>query len=353
VERRRRALITGIAGQDGSYLAELLVGKGYEVHGIVHGSPGEDLPRLDRVRGSVEIHWADLLDEGSIARVIRRSSPDEVYNLAAAAYVPASFCQPTLTGDVTGLGAVRMLQATAEEAPDARFFQASSGEIFGGSPEGEALDEHSPLAPRNPYGAAKAYAHSLVQYYRALWREGETAAETSARGLWCCSGISFNHESPRRGLGYVTRKITHAAAAISRGEPRRLELGTLDAVRDWGFARDYVEAMWLMLQQDEPEDYVLATGIGHTVEDVAAVAFQCVDRDHAEFVSVDPASKRPIDIDRLVGDPSRAMQRLGWRASKSFEEVIEEMVRHDQGLIDAGLVGAQPSAESELVRARP
>ena len=340
----KRALITGIDGQDGSYLAELLCDEEYEVHGLVRRAPDDEFPRLALVRDRVSLHWGDLLDEGSLARVIRRVQPTEIYNLAAAAYVPVSFDQPTLAADVTGLGATRMLHATLEFAPTARFFQATSGEIFGRS-DSEVLDEGASVRPANPYGAAKAYAHSMVGYFREL-RSARKA------GLWCCAGIAFNHESPRRGLGYVTRKITHAAAAIKHGEKHELRLGNRAAVRDWGFAKEYVEAMCKMLRQDEPEDYVLATGVGHTVQDVVDVAFARVGLDpEAHVAPLEDA--RPLDIDRLVGDPSKAADRLGWQASTSFESLIEMMVDHDLRLIEGGLRSelSGPALEAELIRA--
>jgi GDPmannose 4,6-dehydratase len=306
-----RALITGITGQDGSYLAEALLERGYEVHGLVR--------RLVELAG-VRLHRGDLRDPDSLASALRAARPDEVYNLAAESSVAASWEDPVLTGDVTGLGAARLLEAVRVTCPEARLFQASSNEVFGPVAGGTA-SETTALAPRTPYGAAKAYAHHLVAGHR------------EAYGLRCCNGILFNHESPRRGEQFVSRKITRGAAAISLGRADELRLGTLDAQRDWGFAPDYVEAVWLMLQRDEPQDYVLATGVAHSVRDFVAVAFDHVGLDWREHVSIDDEFKRPAEAEPVVGDASKARRELAWQPRTGFEEMIRLMVEHDVGLL--------------------
>ena len=309
-----RALITGITGQDGSYLAEALLERGYEVHGLVR--------RRSEVLAEVRVHEGDLRDQDSLAAALEAAGPDEVYNLAAASSVAASWQDPALTGDVTGLGAARLLEALRVTCPEARLFHASSNEVFGPTTSGSA-DETTPLAPRTPYGAAKAYAHHLVAGHR------------EAYGLRCCNGILFNHESPRRGEQFVTRKITLGAAAISLGRARELRLGTLDAQRDWGYAPDYVEAMWLMLQRDEPADYVLATGVAHSVRDCVAVAFDHVGLDWHDHVKLDDEFRRPAEAEPLVGDASKARRELGWEPRTGFEEMIRLMVEHDVALLRA------------------
>jgi GDPmannose 4,6-dehydratase len=303
----RRALITGITGQDGSYLAELLLERGYEVHGLVRSGSA--------IEGA-HVHHGDLRDQESLAQALRAARPDEVYNLAAASSVAASWEDPALTGDVTGLGVARLLEALRATCPEARLFHASSNEIFGSAHGGRA-DETTPLAPRTPYGAAKAYAHHLVLGHR------------EAYGLFCCNGILFSHESPRRGEHFVTRKITRGAAAISLGLSDELRLGTLDPQRDWGFAPDYVEAMWLMLQRERPEDYVIATGVAHSIRDCVSIAFGHVGLDWREHVELDEAFKRPVETDPPLGDPSKARQDLGWEARTGFETMIVGMVDHD------------------------
>ena len=304
----KRALITGITGQDGSYLAELLLSRDYEVHGLVRDA--------SRPIDGVQLHEGDLRDQDSLLTALRDASPDEVYNLAAASSVAASWTDPALTGDITGLGVARLLEAVRSQRPDARVLQASSNEIFG-SARGGAADETTPLAPRTPYGAAKAYAHHLVVGYR------------EAYGLHGANAILFNHESPRRREHFVTRKITRGAAAISLGQADELHLGALDAQRDWGFAPDYVEAMWVMLQRDEPSDYVLATGVARSVRDCAAVAFEHVGLDWRDHVTVDDALKRPVEAEPLVGDASKARRELGWHPRTTFEAMIAQMVDHD------------------------
>jgi GDPmannose 4,6-dehydratase len=306
-----RALITGITGQDGSYLAEALLERGYEVHGLVRRSV-----ELEDVR----LHVGDLRDQDSLAAALRAARPDEVYNLAAESSVAASWEYPVLTGDVTGLGAARLLEAVRVTCPETRLFHASSNEVFGPVAGGTA-SETTPLVPRTPYGAAKAYAHHLVAGHR------------EAYGLRCCNGILFNHESPRRGEQFVSRKITRGAAAISLGRADELRLGTLDAQRDWGYAPDYVDAMWLMLQRDAPEDYVLATGAAHSVRDCVAIAFDHVGLDWREHVRIDDEFKRPAEADPVVGDASKARRELGWQPRTGFEEMIRLMVDHDIALL--------------------
>jgi GDPmannose 4,6-dehydratase len=308
----KRALITGVTGQDGSYLAELLLEREYEVHGLVRAG-------AQPVEG-VQLHEGDLRDQDSLAAALAAARPDEVYNVAAASSVAASWEDPALTGEVTGVGVARLLEAVRTTTPAARVFHASSNEIFGPARGGSA-DETTPLAPRTPYGAAKAYAHHLVIGHR------------EAYGLFCCNGILFNHDSPRRGEQFVTRKITRAAAAISLGQADELRLGTLDAQRDWGYAPDFVEAMWLMLQRDEPADYVLATGIAHSVRDCVAVAFGHVGLDWNDHVRLDGAFKRPADTATLVGDASKARRELGWAPRTGFEAMIAQMVDCDLALL--------------------
>jgi GDPmannose 4,6-dehydratase len=309
-----RALITGITGQDGSYLAELLLRRGYEVHGLAR----EGSKEIE----AVHIHRGDLRDQDSLANALKRACPDEVYNLAAASSVAASWQDPALTGEITGLGVARLLEALRTTCPQARLFHASSNEIFGAARGGSA-DETTPLAPRSPYGAAKAYAHHLVIGYRLAY------------GLFCCNGILFNHESPRRSERFVTRKITRGAAAISLGLADELRLGALDPQRDWGYAPDYVEAMWLMLQREQPEDYVLATGIAHSVRDCVTVAFGHVGLDWRTHVKLDDAFKRPAEADALVGDASKARRDLGWEPRTRFETMIAQMVEDDLALLQA------------------
>jgi GDPmannose 4,6-dehydratase len=307
-----RALITGITGQDGSYLAELLLQRGYEVHGLVR----DGSTQIE----AVHLHHGDLGDQDSLADALKRAEPDEVYNLAAASSVAASWADPALTGEITALGVARLLEAVRTTCPRARLFHASSNEIFGTAGGGSA-DETTPIAPRTPYGAAKAYAHHLVLGHR------------EAYGLFCCNGILFNHESPRRGERFVTRKITRGAAAISLGMADELRLGTLDPQRDWGYAPDYVEAMWLMLQREQPEDYVLATGIAHSVRDCVEVAFGHAGLDWQHYVKLDDAFKRPAEAHALVGDASKARRELGWMPRTSFAAMITQMVDHDRALL--------------------
>jgi len=322
-EMARRALITGITGQDGSYLAELLLEKGYEVHGLVRRLSSENHDRLQGIRDRISLHTGDLLDQRSLVDVMRESEPDEIYNLAAMSFVAASWNQPTLTAEFTGVGVARMLEAMREVCPEARFYQASSSEMFGKVRE-TPQHELTPYYPRSPYGVAKVYGHFITVNYRESY------------GLFASSGILFNHESPRRGLEFVTRKVTHAAAAIKLGLASELRLGNLDARRDWGYAPDYVEAMWMMLQQDEPEDFVIGSGRDNSVSDLVNIAFEQVGLDPAEYVQQDPAFMRPAEVDLLIADPSKARDQLGWVPKTGFDELVKLMVDADLARLRAG-----------------
>jgi GDPmannose 4,6-dehydratase len=316
----RRALITGITGQDGSYLADLLIDKQYDVHGMVRAPSGDSGLRQARVRDEVVLHSGDLLDEGSLRRVLEESQPDEVYNLAGTSFVAASWSDPVRAAEFTAAGVARLLEAVRSVAPEARFYQASSSEIFGRAPQAPQ-NEETPCLPRTPYGAAKAYAHFLAATYR------------ESRDLYAASGILYNHESPRRGLEFVSRKVTHAVAAIKLGLADELALGNLDARRDWGYAKDYVEAMWLMLQRDEPDDYVVATGVAHSVRELVQVAFDRVGLDPDRYVRADERYLRPAELVNLVGDPSKAREQLGWQPRVTFKDLIELMVDADLELL--------------------
>ena len=316
----KRALITGITGQDGSYLADLLLEKGYEVHGMVRRASTEKFDRIEHIRDRITLHQGDLLDQRSLVDTLRAAKPDEVYNLAAMSYVAVSWIQPTLTAEFTGVGVTRMLEALREVCPEARFYQASSSEMFGKVLE-TPQTETTPFYPRSPYGVAKAYGHFITVNYRESY------------DMHLASGILFNHESPRRGLEFVTRKITWHAAAIKLGKKDELRLGNLDAKRDWGFAKDYVEAMWLMLQHDTPEDFVIATGETNTVRRCVEVAFDQAGIDWESHVVIDDAFKRPAEVDLLVGDPAKAKRVLGWEPQTSFEELIRLMVDADLELL--------------------
>src|SRR3954469_9513511 len=316
----RRAHVTGITGQDGSYLADLLLAKGYEVHGMVRRSSTETFQRLGHIREELVLHTGDLLDQSSLTDVLRVCEPDEIYNLAAMSFVAESWNQPVLTAEFTGVGVTRMLEAMRETVPGARFYQASSSEMFGKVREAPQT-ERTPFYPRSPYGVAKVYGHFITVNYRESY------------GLHACSGILFNHESPRRGLEFVTRKVTHGAAAIKLGLTDELRLGNLDAKRDWGYAKDYVEAMWLMLQQDRPEDFVIATGETNTVRRCVEIAFDEAGIDWEGYVQIDDSLKRPAEVDLLVGDASKAERELGWRPQTTFEELIRLMVRSDLALL--------------------
>jgi GDPmannose 4,6-dehydratase len=311
-----RALITGITGQDGSYLAELLLDKGYEVWGLIRSTSLGTYERIEHILGDVKIVEGDMLDEGSLVRAIKRVQPDEVYNLASHSFVHNSFGQPVLTSDVTALGVARLLEAIRETDPKVRFYQASSSEMYGRTIE-SPQNEETLLVPASPYAVSKVYGHLLTKNYR------------TAYGMYAVSGILFNHESPRRGRHFVTRKVTDAVARISLGMADKLELGNLEAKRDWGYAGDYVEAMWLMLQQDEPDDFVIATGVEHSVRELAEYAFGLVGLDYRDHVVVSEANLRPSDVDSLCGDASKARRVLGWEPKVSFEELIKMMVDAD------------------------
>jgi GDPmannose 4,6-dehydratase len=317
---QRRALITGITGQDGSYLAEFLLDQGYEVHGMVRRSSTEKFDRIEHIRHRLTLHQGDLLDQRSLVDALRASRPDEIYNLAAMSFVAASWVQPTLTTEFSGVGVTRMLEAMREACPEARFYQASSSEMFGKVLE-VPQTERTAFHPRSPYGVAKAYGHFITVNYRESY------------GLHATSGILFNHESPRRGLEFVTRKITWHTAAIKLGLVSELKLGNLESERDWGFAGDYVRAMWMMLQQDEPEDFVIATGAAHSVRDCVELAF-----DHAglaidDHVTTDPAFLRPAEVEHLIGDASKARRVLGWEPEVGFDELIRMMVEADLAML--------------------
>jgi GDPmannose 4,6-dehydratase len=314
------ALITGITGQDGSYLAELLLEKGYEVHGMVRRASTEKFDRIEHLRERITLHQADLLDERSLIDALRAAGPDEVYNLAAMSFVAVSWTQPTLTAEFTGVGVTRMLEAVREVCPDARFYQASSSEMFGKVRE-TPQTESTPFYPRSPYGVAKAYGHHITVNYRESYN------------LFAASGILFNHESERRGLEFVTRKITWHAAAIRYGLRSVLPLGNLDARRDWGYAKDYVVAMWMMLQHERPDDFVIATGETNTVRRCVEIAFDEAGLEWEPHVVIDDSLKRPAEVDLLVGDASKAKRQLGWEPSTSFEELIRLMTRSDLQLL--------------------
>jgi GDPmannose 4,6-dehydratase len=326
----RTALITGITGQDGSYLAEFLLGKGYRVIGMTRRSSTATNERIAHLADRLELVQGDLLDQASLVAALRDGAPDEVYNLAAQSFVPTSWNQPVLTGELTGLGVTRMLEAVRQTDPAIRFYQASSSEMFG-KVRAVPQDEMTPFHPRSPYGVAKAYGHFLTVNYRESY------------SLYAVSGILFNHESPRRGLEFVSRKVTDGAARIALGLASSLPMGNLDAERDWGFAGDYVRAMWLMLQQAEPSDFVIATGISHSVRELCRIAFERVGLDYERHVTVDESLYRPAEVDHLRGDATKARTLLGWEPRVSFQELIEMMVdadlaRHETRLRSAGEV---------------
>ena len=315
----KTALITGVSGQDGSYLAELLLGKGYEVHGVVRRSSSVTRSRIDHLESdnleNLHLHYGDLGDPLGLVRIIDRYGPDEVYNLAAQSHVAISFQQPEYTGDVTGVGAMRLLEAMRVAGSEARFYQASSSELYGSTPPPQS--EATPFHPRSPYAVAKLYAFWATVNYRESY------------GMHASNGILFNHESPRRGENFVTRKITKGVADIVHGRAGELRLGNLDAKRDWGFAGDYVEGMWLMLQQDRPDDYVLATGEAHSVREFCEIAFGHAGLDWEQYVVVDPEFFRPAEVDYLLGDPSKARTELSWKPTTSFEQLVTMMVDAD------------------------
>lgn len=311
-----RALITGITGQDGSYLAEFLLQKGYDVYGLVRRSSLEKYDRVAHIADSVHFVEGDLTDQSSLDQAVQELKPDEIYNLAAQSFVPVSWNQPVLTADVTGLGALRVMEAIRKHSPQSKFLQASSSEMFGKvreSPQTERTSFH----PRSPYGVAKVFGHHITVNYRESY------------GIFACSSVCFNHESPRRGSEFVTRKVTQAAARIKLGLADKLKMGNIDAQRDWGFAGDYIRAMWMMLQQPQADDYVIATGQTHSVKELLEVAFACVGLDWKKYVEIDPRLVRPAEVDYLCGDASKALRVLGWKPQVQFKELIEMMVESD------------------------
>jgi len=322
----RRALITGITGQDGAYLAEFLLSKGYEVHGMVRRSSTENFERIVHLRNRVRLHQADLLDQLSMVNLMHDVRPHEVYNLAAQSFVPTSWLQPLLTGEFTALGVTRMLEAVRLVDQEIRFYQASSSEMFGKVRE-EPQDESTSFWPRSPYGVAKVYGHWITVNYRESY------------GIFACSGILFNHESPLRGKEFVTRKVTDAVARIKLGVQKKLKLGNLDAMRDWGFAGDYVKAMWMMLQQDAPDDYVVATGEKHSVRHLVELAFSHVGLDWQEHVEIDPSLLRPAEVNTLRGDAAKARRVLGWQPEVDFPGLVRMMVDADVARVQRELSG--------------
>ncbi len=336
----KTALITGITGQDGSYLAECLLEKGYRVVGMQRRSSTETVGRIAHLLDRIELVQGDLLDQLSLIDIVKRYQPDEIYNLAAQSFVPTSWQQPVLTGEFTALGVTRMLEAIRLVKPDAKFYQASSSEMFGKVRE-VPQRETTPFYPRSPYGVSKVYGHWITVNYRESYN------------LFAVSGILFNHESERRGLEFVTRKVTHGVAKIKLGLAKELRLGNLDAQRDWGYAPDYVRAMWLMLQQDQPDDFVIATGRTHSVRRLCEIAFGCVGLDWRDYVVVDPALIRPAEVDLLVGDASKARAMLGWEPTVGFEEMIERMVDADLRFLRGdgappGMIGSPPCSSGGL-----
>ncbi len=326
----KTALVTGITGQDGSYLAEFLLAKGYDVHGVVRHTSTESYGRIHHLRGQLQLHKADLLDEGSLTTLVEQVQPDEFYNLAAMSFVPVSWQQPTFTTEVTGLGALRALEAIRSVNPRIRFYQASSSEMYGHVVE-TPQSETTRFYPRSPYAVAKVFAHHITVNYRESY------------GMYACSGILFNHESPRRGLDFVTRKITHAAARIKMGLQSELRLGNLDACRDWGFAGDYVEAMWLMLQQDEPDDFVIGTGETTRVGDFVELTFNYLGLDSQQYVVIDPKFYRPAEVNLLLADPTKAKRQLGWVPRTDLSQLVQMMVDHDLELARAEAAAGQQS----------
>ena len=313
---KKKALITGITGQDGSYLAEFLLNKDYEVFGLVRRTSTVNFERIKHIQDNIELISGDLLDQNSLINAIKESNPDEIYNLASQSFVPTSWKQPVFTGEATALGVARVLEAIRAVNPKIKFYQASSSEMFGRARE-VPQTEKTQFYPRSPYGVAKLYGHWITINYRESYN------------IFCCSGILFNHESPRRGLEFVTRKVTNAAAKIKLGLSNELRLGNLDAKRDWGFAGDYARAMWLMLQQEKPDDYVISTGITHPVRDLVKIAFDYVNLNWKDYVIVDPKFVRPAEVELLLGDSTKALKKLGWAPETSFEELIKMMVDAD------------------------
>ncbi len=322
MSKQKVALITGITGQDGSYLAEFLLTKGYKVYGMVRRASVEKFERISHLKDKVTLIQGDLLDPYSLISVIKESKPDEIYNLAAQSFVPTSWAQPVLTSEFTAIGVTKLLEAIRLTNPEIRFYQASSSEMYGMVRE-TPQTEMTPFYPRSPYGVAKVYGHYITVNYRESYN------------LYACSGILFNHESPRRGLEFVTRKISHTVAKIKLGLTDELKLGNLDAKRDWGFAGDYVRAMWAMLQQSQADDYVVATGVTHTVKYCCEVAFGAADLDWQKYVKIDPAFMRPAEVDLLVGDPAKAKEKLGWTPEVTFEQMMKMMVDSDIKLLQS------------------
>jgi GDPmannose 4,6-dehydratase len=332
----KRALITGVTGQDGSYLAEFLLKKGYEVIGVVRRSSSFNTDRIEGIYQDphssnyrFKLVFGDLEDASSLNQIIRSNTPDEIYNLGAQSHVRVSFDVPEYTADTVGLGTLRLLETLRETGHKCKLYQASSSEMFGGSPPPQS--EKTSFQPRSPYACAKVFAHHLCENYR------------KAYGMFICSGILFNHESPRRGIPFVTRKITRAAARIHHGLDKKLYLGNLEAKRDWGFAGDYVEAMWMMLQQEKPDDYVVATGEAHSVREALDVAFGTLGLDWSKYVEIDPRYYRPTEVDHLCGDASKAREKLGWKPRVHFKELIEMMVKSDEADVRATLQGRAPN----------
>ena len=325
-----KALITGITGQDGSYLAELLLAKEYEVFGLVRRSSVKKFERIESLIDDITVVEGDLTDQSSLDSVIHEVQPDEVYNMAAQSFVPASWSQAVLTGDVNGLGVMRVLESIRKHRPQAKFLQASSSEMFGKVRE-TPQTERTPFYPRSPYGVAKVFGHYITVNYRESY------------GLFACSAMTFNHESPRRGLEFVTRKVTHQVARIKCGLSKKIMMGNLDSHRDWGFAGDYVQGMWLILHQSEPEDFVLATGVTHSVRDLLEVAFDAVGLDWQKYVEIDPKLIRPAEVDALCGNATKAHDKLGWKPRTSFEELIKMMIEADLEAIRHGTVASLAS----------
>lgn len=318
----KRALITGITGQDGSYLAELLLSEGYDVYGVVRRASTENYERIEHLRGQITLLQADLLDQSSLVQAIRESNPTELYNLAAQSFVPTSWAQPVLTAEFTAIGVTKVLEAMRAVNPEIRFYQASSSEMYGKVLE-VPQSEDTPFYPRSPYGVAKVYGHYITVNYRESYN------------LHASSGILFNHESPRRGLEFVTRKVTDGVSRIKLGLATELRMGNLDSQRDWGFAGDYVKAMWLMLQQDTPDDYVVATGETHTVKELVQLAFDRVGLDWEKYVVIDPRFIRPAEVDLLIGEPAKANKVLGWVPETSFQTLVNMMVDADMDRLSA------------------
>lgn len=338
----KKALVTGITGQDGSYLTELLLQKGYEVYGIIRRSSSFNTGRIDHLYHDphdqgvqLKLIYGDLSDSSSLNKIVQTVQPNEIYNLGAQSHVRVSFDIPEYTGEVTGLGTARLLEAIRETGVQTRFYQASSSEVFGNAKE-VPQNENTPFRPRSPYAAAKAYAYYMAVNYREAYK------------MFACNGILFNHESPRRGETFVTRKITKALARIKHGIQPKLYLGNLEAKRDWGYAKDFVEAMWLMLQQKEPDDYVIATGESHSVKEFLEEAFGYLAMDWRDFVEIDPRYQRPTEVDFLLGDPSKAEKKLGWKPTVSFSELVKMMVDHDVEEVEKSLYGQRWMGERSL-----